>query len=72
MAFLVQIIKAFYDLGIVCYRLVGLLIVTLATTNNRWLKPLFSQAERQNPSPIQEYDPYVEGLLRYLQSRRRD
>jgi len=37
---------------------------------NAWLKPLFSQAERQNPSPIQEYDPYVEGLLRYLQSRR--
>ena len=37
-----------------------------------WLKPLFSQAERQNPSPVQEYDPYVEGLLRYLQSRRRD
>ncbi len=37
-----------------------------------WLKPLFSQAERQIPSPIQEHDPYVEGLLRYLQSRRRD
>lgn len=35
-------------------------------------KPLFSHAERQNPSPIQEYDPYVEGLLRYLQNRRRD
>jgi hypothetical protein len=37
-----------------------------------WLKPLFSQTERQNPSPIQEHDPYVEGLLRYLQSRKRD
>jgi len=37
-----------------------------------WLKPLFSQTERQIPSPIQEYDPYVEGLLLYLQSRRRD
>jgi len=37
-----------------------------------WLKPLFSQAEIPIPSPIQEYDPYVEGLLRYLQSRRRD
>jgi hypothetical protein len=37
-----------------------------------WLKPLFSQAERQSLSPIQEYDPYVEGLLRYLQSQRRD
>ena len=38
---------------------------------DRWLKPLFSQAEKQNPSPIQEYDPYVEGLLRLLQSRKR-
>jgi hypothetical protein len=32
-----------------------------------WLKPLFSEAERQNLSPIQECDPYAEGLLRYLQ-----
>lgn len=43
-----------------------------------WIKPLFSQAERQELSPIQEHDPYVEGLLRYLQllryiqSQRRD
>ena len=36
-----------------------------------WLKPLFSQAEMQNASPIQEHDPYVVGLLRYLQSQRR-
>jgi hypothetical protein len=47
MAFLVQIIKAHYDRGIACYRLVGLLIVTLATTNNRWLKLLFSEIKRQ-------------------------
>jgi hypothetical protein len=39
---------------------------------DRWLKPLFSQAEEQNLSPVQEYDPYVEGLLRCLQSQRRD
>jgi len=39
---------------------------------DRWLKPLFSNAERQNLSPIQEHDPYVEGLLRYLQSQGRD
>jgi hypothetical protein len=37
-----------------------------------WLKPLFSHAERHNLSPIHEYDPYVVGLLRYLQSQRRD
>jgi hypothetical protein len=72
MAFLVQIIKAYYDRGIACYSFVGLLIVTLAITNNRWLKLLSSKAERQNMSPIQEYDPYVEGLLRYLQSQKRD
>jgi hypothetical protein len=36
-----------------------------------WLKPLFSTAETQNLSPIQERDPYVEGLLRYLLSQRR-
>jgi hypothetical protein len=72
MAFLVQIIKACCNRGIACYSLVGLLIVTLATTNRRWLKPLFSNAERQSLSPIQEYDPYVEGLVRYLRSQRRD
>jgi len=39
---------------------------------DRWLKPLFSNAERKSLSPIQEYDPYVKGLLRYLQSQRMD
>jgi hypothetical protein len=39
---------------------------------DRWVKPFFSQAGKKIPSPIQERDPYVEGLLRYLQSRRRD
>jgi hypothetical protein len=39
---------------------------------DRWLKPFFSQADRKIPSPIQERDPYVVGLLRYLQSMRRD
>lgn len=39
---------------------------------DRWLKPLFLDAESQSLSPIQEHDPYVEGLLRYLQSQRRD
>jgi hypothetical protein len=34
-----------------------------------WLKPLLSQAERQNLCPVQEYDPYVAGLLRYLRAR---
>lgn len=28
-----------------------------------WLKPLFSQAERQNLRPIQEYDPYLVDLM---------
>jgi hypothetical protein len=37
-----------------------------------WLKPLFSREEIQNPSPIQECDPYLLGLLQYLQSHRRD
>jgi hypothetical protein len=37
-----------------------------------WLKPLFYKAERQNPTLIQEYDPYVVGLLRNLQSWKRD
>jgi len=47
-------------------------ILTLAfICFDAWLKPLFSQAERQNPSPVQDCDPYVEGLLRYLQSRGR-
>jgi hypothetical protein len=35
------------------------------------IKPLFSQAERQNLSPIEEYDPYVVGLLQCLQSQTR-
>jgi hypothetical protein len=48
-----------------------ILVLTLICFD-RWLKPLFSNAERQNLSPIQEYDPYVEGLLRYLQSQKRD
>ena len=45
-----------------------ILVLTLVCFD-RWLKPLFSQAERQNLSLIQEYDPYVAGLLRYLQSQ---
>jgi hypothetical protein len=36
------------------------------------LKPMFSRTEKWNPSPIQDYDPYIEGLLQYLQSRRRN
>ena len=48
-----------------------ILVLTLVCFD-RWLKPLFSQAARQNLSPIQEYDPYVKGLLRYLQSQRRE
>ena len=36
------------------------------------LKPMFSYAEKWNPSPIQDYDPYVEGLLQYLQIWRRN
>ncbi|MCX5817718.1 MAG: hypothetical protein NTX75_16010 [Proteobacteria bacterium] len=47
-------------------------MLALAFVFDTWLKPLSSRAERQNPSPIQEHDPYVEGLLRYLQSQRRD
>jgi hypothetical protein len=39
---------------------------------DRWLKPLLSPAEGQTLSPIQEHDPYVEGLLRCLLSHRRD
>ena len=48
------------------------IIVLTLVCFDRWLKPLFSQAERQNLSPIQEYDPYVAGLLRCLESQRRD
>ena len=48
-----------------------ILVLTLVCFE-RWLKPLVSQAERQSLSPIQEYDPYVQGLLRSLQSQRRD
>jgi hypothetical protein len=39
---------------------------------DRWVRPPFSQPEKNIPSPIQESDPYVECLLRYLESRRRD
>ena len=46
-----------------------ILVLTLACFD-KWLKPLFSQAEEQKLSPIQEYDPYVEGLLRCLQSQQ--
>ena len=48
-----------------------ILVLTLVCFD-RWLKPLFPNAERQSLSPIQNYDPYVEGLLRYLQSQVRD
>ncbi len=37
-----------------------------------WVKPLFSRAEPPKLSPIQEYDPYVRGLARYLQGLRMD
>jgi len=37
-----------------------------------WLKPLFSRAGRENLSTIHEYDPYVVGLMRYLQSQRKN
>jgi hypothetical protein len=48
-------------------------ILTLAfICFDTWLRPLLSQAERQKLSPIQEYDPYVVDLLRYLQSGGRD
>lgn len=52
-------------------RLHAILALTLACFDT-WLKRLFSRAERQNLSPIQEYDPYVKGLARYLQSQRMD
>ena len=52
-------------------RLHAILALTLACFDT-WLKPLFSGAKRQNLSPIQEYDPYVKGLARYLQSHRMD
>ena len=49
-----------------------ILVLTFACFET-WLKPLVSQGEeRQDPSPIHEYDPYVVGLMRYLQSQRRD
>ncbi len=48
-----------------------LLALALACFDS-WLKPLFGQAERQTLSPIQECDPYVKGLLRYLQGQRMD
>ena len=49
-----------------------ILVLTFACFE-MWLKPLFSQGEeRQNPNPIHEYDPYVVGLMRYLQSQRRN
>ena len=48
-----------------------ILVLTLACFD-KWLKPLVPQTERQNLSRIQENDPYVEGLLRCLQSQRRD
>jgi hypothetical protein len=52
-------------------RLSGIIALTLARFDT-WLKPLFSKAERQNLSPVQEYDLYVKGLARYLQGRRTD
>ncbi len=39
---------------------------------NRLLKPLFPSDKMQDPSPIQECDPYLLGLLQYLQGRKRD
>lgn len=47
-------------------------ILTLAfVCFDTWLKPLLSQAGRRNLSPIEEYDPYVVGLLKCLQSQTR-
>ena len=57
--------------GTVAARIHKILVLSLVCFD-RWLRPLFSQAESQNLSPVQEYDPYVQGLLRSLQSQRRD
>jgi hypothetical protein len=48
------------------------ILVLTSVCFDRWLKPLFSRAERRNLSPIQKRDPYVKGLLRCLESQRRD
>jgi hypothetical protein len=39
--YLVQVMKACCNRVITCYRLAGMLITTLATTKNSWLKLLF-------------------------------
>lgn len=58
--------------GAVAAEVHKILVLTFACFET-WLKPLFSQGEeRRDPSPIHEYDPYVVGLIRYLQSKRRD
>jgi hypothetical protein len=57
--------------GAVAGRVHKILALTFACFDTL-LKPLLAQTERHNLSPIQEYDPYVVGLLRYLQSGRRD
>ena len=50
------------------HRIIALAFVCLGA----WLKPLFSRAGRESLSTIHEYDPYVVGLMRYLQGQRRN
>ena len=44
---MVRTIKAYYDSVIACYQIVGLVMVALATTNNRWLRFFYSEMKRQ-------------------------
>jgi hypothetical protein len=45
--FPVNIVETCYDRGIVCYRLVGLLTMSLATTDKRWHKFSLNEMKRQ-------------------------
>ena len=44
---MVRTIKAYYDSVIACYQIVGLVMVALVTTNNKWLRLLFFEIKRQ-------------------------
>jgi hypothetical protein len=44
--YLMQVMKGYCNRGIACYRLAGMLITTLATANNSWLKLLFFENEK--------------------------
>jgi hypothetical protein len=61
--------------GPIAHKLHQILALTFVCFD-AWLKPLFSQAKEQSLSPVQEYDPYADpyiaGLLRHLQTQRRD